>query len=182
MINIKNAFDCCGCESCVQVCPANCITMISDEEGFSYPKVLQNECVDCKACEKVCPMLGQETIRQVKNAYSAYSKDNKTVRRSTSGGIFQIFATYFISQHGVVFGAKFEKFWQVIMDEASTQKEAEAFNASKYVQASVGSVYRAVKTYLREGRKVHLYEGIYFPYDAALDAMQSSVTHHRSHI
>lgn len=35
---------------------------------------------------------------------------------------------------------------------------------------------------LREGRKVHLYEGIYFPYDAALDAMQSSVTHHRSHI
>lgn len=57
MINIKDKRDCCGCRACVQVCPKQCISMSSDNEGFLYPKVDNSICVDCGLCEKVCPII-----------------------------------------------------------------------------------------------------------------------------
>ena len=38
MINIKNKHNCCGCESCIQVCPKNSINLNQDKEGFFIPK------------------------------------------------------------------------------------------------------------------------------------------------
>ena len=37
MINIVEKKDCCGCSACVSKCPKQCISMIVDNEGFSYP-------------------------------------------------------------------------------------------------------------------------------------------------
>lgn len=34
---VKDKVDCCGCASCVQVCPKKCLSMQEDEEGFLYP-------------------------------------------------------------------------------------------------------------------------------------------------
>ena len=39
MINIDNKKECTGCGVCYNVCPKKCIEMLSDDEGFKYPKV-----------------------------------------------------------------------------------------------------------------------------------------------
>ena len=55
MIQITDKTKCCGCTACVSVCPQNCITMQTDDEGFSYPVVNPDLCIGCDACEAVCP-------------------------------------------------------------------------------------------------------------------------------
>lgn len=47
--------ECCGCSACKEVCPVGAICMVSDEEGFWYPKVNKNKCIRCYRCLKVCP-------------------------------------------------------------------------------------------------------------------------------
>ena len=39
MIQIENKAKCCGCTACYSICPAKCILMVPDEEGFLYPIV-----------------------------------------------------------------------------------------------------------------------------------------------
>ena len=41
--------NCCGCESCANVCPQKAITMEYDNEGFLYPNIREDLCVDCGA-------------------------------------------------------------------------------------------------------------------------------------
>lgn len=53
MIDIKKSEDCCGCYSCVQRCPKNCISMIEDSEGFEYPQIDKISCINCGICESV---------------------------------------------------------------------------------------------------------------------------------
>ena len=40
--------DCCGCTACITICPAKCIAMVSDEEGFLYPKIDKEKSVNLK--------------------------------------------------------------------------------------------------------------------------------------
>lgn len=34
---------CTGCTACASVCPMQCIKMVTNEEGFSYPQIVQPE-------------------------------------------------------------------------------------------------------------------------------------------
>ena len=77
MITILDKQDCCGCSACIQVCPKQCITMLEDEEGFSYPLVNQYNCIDCHLCEKVCPVLHLGKPRKPLNVYAAKNRDEK---------------------------------------------------------------------------------------------------------
>ena len=52
---MNNKSECCGCTACQQICPPQCITMHSDEEGFLYPEIDKNACIRCGKCEKHCP-------------------------------------------------------------------------------------------------------------------------------
>ena len=40
MVDIKEKSKCCGCSACSVKCPQNCITMLSDDEGFEYPALI----------------------------------------------------------------------------------------------------------------------------------------------
>lgn len=62
MIEINKKEDCCGCNACMNICPKQCIEMISDKEGFLYPVIDKDKCMDCGLCEKACP------IQYMKNA------------------------------------------------------------------------------------------------------------------
>ena len=50
----ESELDCCGCETCVNVCPKSAITMCEDAIGFRYPKIDAEKCIDCGACIKKC--------------------------------------------------------------------------------------------------------------------------------
>lgn len=110
MIEIKNKKDCCGCYACYNICPKECITMESDNEGFWYPKIDKDKCINCNLCEKVCPIINPvKRVDSKKIAYASMNKDEQVRMKSSSGGIFSILAEYIIKNNGVVYGASFDE-------------------------------------------------------------------------
>ena len=154
MISITDKHNCCGCEACVHACPKQCIAFNQDEEGFSYPKVDASLCINCGLCEKICPVLHPYDEHTPQKALAAINKDDEVRMSSSSGGIFTLLAEKTIDEGGVVFGARFDEQWQVVIDVAETKEGVKAFRGSKYLQARVGDSFLRCKKYLDAGRKV----------------------------
>lgn len=158
MIHITDKTACCGCAACEQSCPKHCISMHTDSEGFLYPFVDESVCINCGLCEKVCPILHPYEEREPLCVMAAINR-NETIRQySSSGGIFHALASYVIHKGGVVFGARFDEEWQVLMDYTESMDGIFAFMGSKYVQARTGTSYADTKRFLNDGRQV-LYSG-----------------------
>ena len=154
MIQITNKIDCCGCSACAMKCPKHCITMQADNEGFLYPVVNEADCIDCGLCEKVCHELHPYEERKPLNVYAAINKDEEIRLKSSSGGIFYLLAEKTISEGGVVFGARFDEDWQVVIDYAETMEGIKPFMGSKYVQARTATAFKETEAFLKQGRKV----------------------------
>ena len=107
MIQITDKTKCCGCTACVSVCPQNCITMQTDDEGFSYPVVNPDLCIGCDACEAVCPCLNRKPNPPQPQAMAVRAKDDILRRFSSSGGVFSLLSTDVLNQGGAVCGAVF---------------------------------------------------------------------------
>lgn len=154
MISIKDKEFCCGCSACASVCPRHCIAMQEDDEGFIYPIVNSSTCVDCGLCEDVCHELHPYAERKPLGVYAAINRNEATRMKSSSGGIFYLLAEKTIAAGGVVFGARFDEQWQVVIDYTETLAAVKAFMGSKYVQAGIETAYTDAKRFLKEGRKV----------------------------
>lgn len=128
--------------------------MQADNEGFLYPNVDESKCVECGLCERVCNELNPFGERQPIKVLAAINKDEQIRLKSSSGGIFHILAERTIGEGGVVFGARFDDDWQVVIDYTDNMKGVESFMGSKYVQARMDSAYSDAKRFLNEGRKV----------------------------
>ena len=158
MIKLLDKKDCCGCSSCVQICPKGCITMQEDAEGFLYPEVNESLCVGCGLCEKVCPIINTGEIQRPLNVYAARSRDERIREESSSGGVFTMLAEHVLDEGGVVFGARFNDEWEVVHDYTETKDGLRAFRGSKYVQSIIGDTFQKAECFLKSGRKV-LYSG-----------------------
>lgn len=154
MINIKFKENCVGCNACVQRCPKHCISMHADEQGFIYPKVNTEICINCGLCEKVCPVINQDEHNKPSVVYAAWNSDDNIRLKSSSGGIFYEIAKYIINQGGIVFGAKYDKKWNVIHSYATTLDDVQNFIGSKYVQSYIGDTFLMVQKFLKDGKKV----------------------------
>ena len=154
MIEIKDKKNCCGCHACASVCGKHCITMQADSEGFLYPVVDKVACTDCGLCEKVCLVIHQDVSHEPISTYIAINRDEEVRLASSSGGIFTLLAEKVINEGGVVFGARFDKDWNVIHDWTDTIEGIAAFRGSKYVQSTMGETYREARDILTQGRKV----------------------------
>lgn len=154
MINIKNKDNCCGCSACVEICPRNCISFYNDIEGFKYPKIDLKECIDCHLCEKVCPTLhsGNEKLPIIN--FAAINQNLEIRKKSSSGGIFYLLADKIINRGGVVWGARFNKDWEVVMDFTDRIDGLLPFMGSKYVQANPLKSYTNIKKILQNGKTV----------------------------
>lgn len=154
MITITDKSHCCGCSACVQRCPKRCITMAEDEEGFLYPQVDTSKCVDCHLCEKVCPVINQDEARTPLEVYAAKNSDDDIRLKSSSGGIFTLLAEQTIKDGGVVFGACWDKDWNVKHDYIDNISDLQRFRSSKYLQSVIGDNYLKAEQFLKTGRKV----------------------------
>ncbi len=154
MLQITDKEMCCGCNACVQACPASCIKMVDDGEGFSYPKVDVGRCIDCGMCEKVCPMINPYQPREAMEVYAARSMNTLTRENSSSGGVFMELARWVLGQGGVVFGAHFTKDWEVEHASAQAEEGVRAFCGSKYVESRVGETFKEAREYLKQDRWV----------------------------
>lgn len=159
MIKIEKKKDCCSCGACANVCPKNCIALKSDKEGFLYPKIDKEKCVDCGLCEKVCPIVNAEKKQEsVLKSYAAFSPDNELRKKSSSGGMFSLFADKILESGGVVYGAAFDKKFLVHHIGIENKNELYKLQGSKYFQSRTENTFKEVNDNLNNGRKV-LYTG-----------------------
>ena len=150
----KDKVDCCGCASCVQVCPKKCLSMKEDEEGFLYPVKNRETCIDCGLCEKVCPIKTQAIINSCNNAYAVMNLNELERMASSSGGVFIKLAKEVLRQDGVIFGAVFDDDYVVHHVSASTLEQVVPMLGSKYVQSSIESTYQKAFSCLKANRLV----------------------------
>lgn len=156
MIHIENKKDCCGCSACASACPKDCISIISDSEGFYYPKVDEDNCINCGLCERKCPVINKKPelpFNQI--GYVVQHRDLRILKESTSGGAFTGFAEYIIKEGGVVVGAALNQELVVEHIVVDNVEDLSKFRNSKYVQSYIAPIiYNQIKNFLRDGRLV----------------------------
>lgn len=146
MIELCDEALCSGCMACYSVCPHNAIKIKIDDHGFKVPKIDSAICLECKACQKVCPVLS-EAGSFIKNqkGWAAWSL-NETIRReSSSGGLFYELANYIISKGGIVYGAAFDEYMNVIHIGVDNLDGLNKLMGSKYVQSDISLVFKEIK-------------------------------------
>ena len=154
MIDVCENKKCCGCNSCEQICPKNCISFTIDAEGFKYPVVDVKECIDCHLCEKSCPMLIPGTEVNPISVEAMRFLDEQKRLDSSSGGVFTAIAEEIIRKGGVVFGASFTNDWHVVHEYSEDIDRLKYFRGSKYIQSDTSNSYSLVKEFLNDNRWV----------------------------
>lgn len=149
--------NCCGCETCANVCAKNAITMVSDEYGFRFPKIDTNKCVDCGLCSKVCAFQHIQETNMPHKVYVAASTDKSQIVKSASGGVFAVIATYYLTKGGVVYGATLSVNGDKITVEhigITSVGDLYKLQGSKYVQSHTDKCFREIRQFLEKGRQV----------------------------
>ena len=157
MIRITDKAKCCGCTACASICPHDAISMQPDALGFLYPVVDETKCTDCGLCEKVCAF--HENYDKSQNlskplAYAARHKNMHEMETSQSGAAFIAISDRILNQGGVVYGVGYTDHFRVVHKRATNKTERDEFKGSKYVQSDLNTVFRQVKTDLKDGQTV----------------------------
>lgn len=154
MIKLADKIKCTGCTACAQICASGAISMMEDKEGFLFPVIDEKLCISCKKCIGTCPVLNKPQKNVPAEVFAARAKDEDTVSRSSSGGLFSAFANKVLEYGGVVFGAGYDEKQKVIHKSATSEEETKGLTGSKYVQSDIKDTYKSVKACLKEGKKV----------------------------
>lgn len=154
-IPVKN---CSSCGACANVCAHGAISMQLDKEGFYRPVVDPSKCVKCGLCEKICPweneVFNPNGSSKDPKTVAAYAQNEDIRLKSSSGGIFTVLAEKILDDGGVVIGVaqlSSTRFGHIAVDN---KNDLAKLRGSKYVQADVGTIYREVRTLLKNGKKV----------------------------
>ena len=84
-----------------------------------------------------------------------FRSSNADIRlESSSGGAFSLLAEKITNENGFVFGATFDKQWNVIHNCTSDTNELNKFRSSKYVQSSINNTFTKAEELLKNGKKV----------------------------
>ncbi len=150
-----NKSECYGCGACENACALGAITMQADEEGFLYPVIDAHICIDCGKCKQACQihsLTQREGIQPL--VFAGKNKDEEVRARSTSGGMFSVFAQEIIENEGAVYGVAFDERFHILHERAETTQGYEKFLGSKYAQSKIGDVYKRLKKDLLEDKQV----------------------------
>lgn len=151
---LKN--QCTGCAACVNICPVNAIEIKADDSGFEYPIINKNSCIHCNACEQVClkRISKENNNRNIPKTFAAWSQEEEVRFHSTSGGAFSEIAKVILQKEGIVVGAKYNTKNLVEHTAIKQAEELEKIRQSKYIQSSIGYVFKEIKEYLQSGKMV----------------------------
>lgn len=156
-MNITQVFDICtGCGCCAAICPSSAIQMQSDSHGFPYPTIDAKKCTDCSLCVRKCPVSVPPQASIDNDILTGYAKDEALLSASSSGAIFPVLAAEIIQRGGIVFGAAFNREFDVIHTAAQNIPALSALFSSKYVQSSISAnCFSQVKEALAADRWVY---------------------------
>lgn len=148
----NNKKDCNGCGICTIGCPTNAIKMVEDKEGFFYPQIDEDKCIKCNKCKNICSNYNNSDGNE--KVYMAINKNKDELEKSSSGGMYYIFAKYVIEKKGVVFGVEYGEKLKVRHNYYETLEECKKFQGSKYLRSDIGDSYQKAKEFLEQDRFV----------------------------
>lgn len=146
---------CTGCGVCMLSCPKQCISMVTDKEGFKYPHIDKSKCADCKKCLDVCH-LNKQNKHSVKEAYAAASMSSDDLEMSSSGGAFPVLARKAIEKGWLVCGCALLKNMLAKHILVSSKEELTLLYGSKYVESYTTDAFSEMYEKLKAGHKVLL--------------------------
>ena len=152
--NLGNYLFCSGCGACTNICPSNALKMYEDDFGFLKPKLDPSKCIKCNKCIKTCPSLNLKKNYNIEPESYACMADDKTRKKSSSGGIFSLLAEKILSDNGIVFGVSWKTDFSVHHISIKDKNDLHLLQKSKYIQSNTEKTFSVVATYLTEGKKV----------------------------
>lgn len=153
-MHIAEKNECTGCGLCRVICPVGAVSMEKDEKGFLRPVIDENKCIQCGKCISNCPPKNPEFMNEDLPEAYAFSSDEETLKRSSSGGLFTILSEYIIRHDGIVIGAAWADNFCVEHKAVWREEDIELLNYSKYVQSNILPVYAEVRRYIDDGKTV----------------------------
>lgn len=145
---------CTGCGACAAACPAGSICMTTDREGFSYPRVDNNQCIACHKCLNVCQASRDSAKHNPIEIEALYASRKDERAAGSSGGIMGLLAKRVLESNGVVFGAVFDAEGHRVIHASTETHSLEKILRSKYVQSEAWPTYARVKQHLCSGEQV----------------------------
>ena len=148
---------CSGCGACVDACHRKAITFKENEYGDWFPTIDESKCIQCGMCKRVCGFQNEKDAKYPLSVKAATAKNENTLMKSASGGVFAELAKNVLSKGGVVFGATMFFIAGVpTVKHIKVESEAELYKlqGSKYVQSDCRGVYEAVKKELFANKTV----------------------------
>ncbi|NLG02910.1 MAG: 4Fe-4S dicluster domain-containing protein, partial [Clostridia bacterium] len=145
---------CCGCRTCITVCPVDAISFVIDKYGFEFPIIEQTKCLNCGKCELVCPALHVVTGNERYSCGAACALDSNIKKQGSSGGLFGVFAKRILVGNGIVFGAAFDQDLKLKTASAENEKELEPLYKSKYILCDTNNQFARIHKELTSGRDV----------------------------
>lgn len=149
--------DCTGCGLCAVKCPKRCIAMIEDKEGFRTPQIDPSLCVNCGLCLKVCPTTSVADALYSKFErcyYCGIISDEKTLLKSSSGGVFGLLARRILDQGGYICGVVYNEELEAIHVLTNKREVVEKMYGSKYVQSRAEQCFGEIEYCLETGAVV----------------------------
>lgn len=154
MIRRINKQQCTGCTSCASICPKQCITMIKDSEGFSYPEIDFSKCIECQLCEQLCPTIQPNILQDNIRVYAVINRDDLVRKESTSGGFFSALAEHFLNKDGYVIGAGYDEQYVVKHMIVNNKNDLSKLREAKYAQSELNDCFIKVKELLNKNQYV----------------------------
>lgn len=145
---------CTGCGACQMACRQGAIVFQTDEEGFPIPVLQAERCVECGRCALVCPALNKPEAHKIKAAYAAQSLDRDSLKESSSGGLFTLFAREILNRGGAVYGCVWDEEYNAVLKRAVSEEELLPMRGSKYVWSRMWDIYPLVREDLEAGKPV----------------------------
>lgn len=157
IVLVKDKADCCACGACLEACPKQAISMEMDAYGCNYPQIDAARCVECGKCLQVCGYQRDVQGKEPQLAFAAMGKNEKTVSKSASGGIFATLAKCCAHDGYEVAGAIMEcagNTADVYHILSGADSDIARMQGSKYVQSEAWRCYGDVLRVLKSGKKV----------------------------
>lgn len=145
---------CSGCGYCAMACPMNAIVMEQDTNGFMRPVVKPMKCVNCGKCASQCPTISEKRDIIQPKVYAAVNQNQDALMNSSSGGVFYALAEQILRQNGAVYGAAFNKHFDLEHKRITDVSQLKPLMGSKYLQSNAYKVFPMVLQDLSEGRPV----------------------------